>query len=95
MAGSCKNTQKTSLIYSNKNTRKDFNLILHRFFDENNVSFTPSHSFFKGKDKVPKNLGRGRNFLRISVAETKMEYDFFILIFALLALMIIDSAFRI
>ena len=54
---------------------------------------TPSYSFFKEEDKVSKKLGRGRNFLRKSVGETKMEQDFFIFIFSLLALMITDTAF--
>ena len=55
---------------------------------------TPSHSFFKGEDEVSKKLGRGRNFLRKSVGETKIGYSFFISIFSLIAIMIIDTAFR-
>ena len=38
-------------------------------------------------------MGRGRNLLIKSVKETKIEWDFFIFIFSLLAIMIIDTAF--
>ena len=54
---------------------------------------TPPTPFFKGEDKVSKKLGRGRNFLRKSVGETKMGRDFFIFIFPLLAIMVTDTAF--
>ena len=92
MAGNSKSIQKTS-ICSNKNTEKELNNITY-IFRWKHISFLPPPTpFLKNRIKFQKTIGRERNLLRKSVAETKMGQDFFSFVFSLLAI-ITDTAFK-
>ena len=68
---------------------------IFRFLDINTLFFlSPLTSFFKGDKKVSKKLGKGRNLVRKSAEETKMRWDFSIFISSLLAIIVIDIAFK-
>ena len=92
MTGNSKSIQKTS-ICSNKNTEKELNNITY-IFRWKHISFLPPPTpFLKKRIKFQKTIDRERNFLRKSVAETKIGQDFFSFVFSLLAI-ITDTAFK-
>ena len=75
VAGSNKNIQKTS-ICSNKNTQKKLHNVTY-ILDENTLVCYPFLLLFlKGRIKFPKKWVGGEIFLRKSVGEAKMGWDF-------------------
>ena len=63
--------------YAPTRTHKKSYIILHRFLDENTLVCYPFLLLFlKGRIKFPKKWVGGEIFLRKSVGETKMRWDF-------------------